>query len=351
LSSASGRVAERRGFLLELEDDEGRSGFGEALPLPHFGGEDLAACERALRASLPGLPGLWRESPEERPLPPALSQAPVARAACESARLVLDAEQRGLSLAEALVGSSGKAAPTVPISTLVAGEEPDEIARSVRAGLARGIQSFKLKLAVLPFAHDLERVAALRGAAGPSAELRLDANGAWDVRRALGCLEELAQYDIRWIEQPVANARDLARVREGSPIAVAADELVSSVDAAAELLSARAADVLVLKLSPLGGPAAALEVARLAREEGVTTVVTSFLDSSLGIRVALHAASALCTETASGLDTAVLLADDLVSALELRAGHAALGAAAGLGCAPTAAALARLCVPLEECRA
>jgi o-succinylbenzoate synthase len=347
LSNAHGEIRERRGFLLALEDGEGRRSFGEALPLPHFAGEAHAACERALRAALPRLVGPC----EEAELEATLAGAPVARAACEIAGLTLAAAERGRPLAAELAAVGSKPAATVAVCALVAGDDPGAVARSARAALARGIEAFKLKVGALPLERDVERVAALRAEIGEGAELRLDANAAWSEAQAVDRLDALAPFAPRFVEQPVAGVAALARLRARTPIPVAADELVASSAAAQELVARGGADWLVLKLPPLGGPRRTLALARESERAGMPVVVSSFLDSSLGIRAALHVAAALGLEAACGVDTAGLLADDLVPGLALHAGRATPGEAAGLGVAPDPAALARLGRVVAEARA
>ena len=101
------------------------------------------------------------------------------------------------------------------------------------------------------------------------------------------------------------------------------------------LLDAAAADVLVLKPAAVGGLRPAWRIAEHARRANVTVVVTSFLDSSLGIAAALQLASALPdSPLASGLATAELLANDLAPPLAIRDGAMILPDAPGLGVSP-----------------
>jgi len=183
-------------------------------------------------------------------------------------------------------------------------------------------------------------VAAVREAVPAETAIRLDANGAFGEAEALRALERLAPHGIDFVEQPVAAAEVacLARVRAASPIRVAADEAVTGIAGARALIDARAADVLVLKPPTLGGPAATLAVAALATGTGLEVVVTSLIDSSLGIAAALHCAAALPRSLACGLATAHLLERDLAAGIPVRGGSMALPERAGLGVAPDASA-------------
>lgn len=169
----------------------------------------------------------------------------------------------------------------------------------------------KMKVGRADPAADVDRVARLRDALGPTTVIRLDANGAWDVETAIGFLDAVAPYDLEFVEQPVATMDDLAAVRRRSAVAVAADECVRSVADARRLRASGAADVLVLKVQPLGGVRAALAVADAA---GRPVVVTSMFETSIGLAAGLALACALPDPPlACGLATLDRIAGDVVS--------------------------------------
>lgn len=179
-----------------------------------------------------------------------------------------------------------------------------------------GCRTVKVKVADpgqgLP--DDVARVAAARAYLGPEGRVRVDANGAWSMDEAERAVHALAPYDLEYVEQPCATVDELAEVREriaylGIPIA--ADESVRKADDPLAVARAGAADLLVVKAQPLGGVAAAL---RLVREAGLPVVVSSALDTSVGISMGLHLAAAIPTlEFDCGLATASLLAADVTS--------------------------------------
>ncbi len=159
-------------------------------------------------------------------------------------------------------------------------------------------------------ARGVALVAAVREAVGPATRLRVDVNGRWDVDTAVDLIGRLSVYDLEYVEQPVMTLDDLARVRRRVSVPVAADECVRSVADARRLRALDAADVVVLKQQPLGGVRAALEVAEAA---GVPAVVTSMMETSVGIGAGLALAAALPElPYACGLATAPFLAGDVV---------------------------------------
>ena len=205
----------------------------------------------------------------------------------------------------------------VPVNATV----PAVAAADVDAVLARfpGCTTAKVKVAQTGqvLADDVDRVAAVRAALGPSGRVRVDANGAWDVTAALDALTALAPFDLEYAEQPCARVAELAELRTalaraGVDVAVAADESVRKAEDPMRVALAGAADVVVLKTAPLRGVAPALEVAAAC---GLPVVVSSALDTSVGIRAGLALAAALPElPYACGLATVGLLADDVAAA-------------------------------------
>jgi len=179
------------------------------------------------------------------------------------------------------------------------------------AALAAGFADVKVKVGVDVGSVDVDRVAAVRNAIGPSGRLRVDANGAWDVEKAVSMIGRLAPFDIELVEQPVASLEDLAHVRRRVEVPVAADECVRTLADARRLATLHAADALVVKVQPLGGIAATLDVVAAA---GVAVIVSSMYETSVGLAAGLALAAALDElPYACGLGTAELFAADVVT--------------------------------------
>ena len=331
----------REGVLVQLEDTTGAVGYGEAMPLPNFGTETLKRCAEALErlagefvsTEVGDLASLGDRIFGITP------DAPAARCAIEVALLDLTARRRDATLCELLCetfSSAPRPRERVEVNALIAEDIPDIAARAAQRAAKAGFATFKLKVGAGPIERDVERVAAVRSAIPDGAALRLDANAAWKESEAVLALERLAPFAIEFVEQPVPH-RDiasLARVRAASPIPIAADEAVTGIAAAGEIIAAGAADVLVLKPPTLGGPTATLRIAARAAQAGLETVVTSFIDSSVGVAAALHCASALPRSLACGLATASLFEADLAPCMPLRDGVMSPPGPSGLGIAP-----------------
>ena len=202
----------------------------------------------------------------------------------------------------------------VPVNATV----PAVPAGSVGEVLARfpGCTTAKVKVAERgqALADDVDRVAAVRDVLGREGRVRVDANGAWSVDAAREALAALAPYDLEYAEQPCASVEELRDLRitlarNGIDVPIAADESIRKAEDPLRVRDLRAADVVVVKVAPLGGVRAALGV---VEESGLPAVVSSALDTSVGISSGVALAAALPgLDYACGLGTVALLEGDV----------------------------------------
>lgn len=201
----------------------------------------------------------------------------------------------------------------IPVNVTVPAVGPDE-ARAMVA--ASGCTTAKVKVAEpgQTLADDEARLEAVRDALGAAGRIRVDANAAWDADSAIAALRRLdrAAGGLEYAEQPCRTVEELARVRRAQHVPIAADEAVRLAADPMAVVRAEACDVVVLKVAPLGGVRAALE---LAERVGLPVVVSSALETSIGLAAGLALAAALPElPYACGLATARLLAADVVRA-------------------------------------
>jgi o-succinylbenzoate synthase len=199
----------------------------------------------------------------------------------------------------------------IPVNCIVPAIGPERAFEIVRAS---GCATAKVKVADHPDAlgEDLARVEAVRAALGPSGAVRVDANGRWDVDTAVRSLRALerAAGGLQYAEQPCPTIEELALVRRRSEVRIAADESIRQAGDPLRVALAGAADVAVIKCTPLGGVRRALAVAEAA---GLPCVVSSALETSVGLAAQLALAAALPElDLACGLDTLSLLRFDVV---------------------------------------
>jgi O-succinylbenzoate synthase len=199
---------------------------------------------------------------------------------------------------------------SVPVNVTVPAVGPERAHEIVRAS---GCRTAKVKVAEpgQSPAEDLARVEAVRDALGPGGAIRVDANAAWDVDTAVARLRELDRVGLEYAEQPCPTLADLAALRRRIDVRIAADEVVRRAADPRRVALREAADVVVLKVQPLGGVRAALEV---AEAHGLPCVVSSALESSVGIAAGVALAAALPElPFACGLATVALFTADVTS--------------------------------------
>ena len=268
----SGLWREREGVLVRLTDAEGRVGWGEVAPLPWFGTESVDAAAAGLAAL-----GEWGDSERFASVPAALGCL-----------------RQALFSAEQDLGEAGVASAVTSIgvaSLLPAG----------RAALAlipprvdAGFRVFKWKVGVEDIADELALLDDVCAALPAGAKLRLDANGAWDRRRAERWLERCAERPVEYVEQPVAaDARGSADLMLGLatdfPTVLALDESVAGEADLERWLGLGWPGVFVIKPLLLARPSIAL--AGLAKVQA-RVVFSSALETAVGARAVLRQAFA-----------------------------------------------------------
>lgn len=199
----------------------------------------------------------------------------------------------------------------VPVNATVPAVGPEQAAAVVRAS---GCGTAKVKVAERgqTLADDLARVEAVRDVLGSDGRVRVDANGGWSVDDAVAAIRALdAVGSLEYVEQPCASVEELAAVRRRVDVPVAADESIRRADDPYRVRDLEAADVAVLKVQPLGGVRACL---RLADDIGLPVVVSSAVESSVGLAAGVALAAALPDlPYACGLGTTSLLAGDVTT--------------------------------------
>jgi o-succinylbenzoate synthase len=226
-----------------------------------------------------------------------------------------DAEAAGwlaTAVEQAALGWPAPLRDRIPVNVTVPAVDPERAGRIVADS---GCATAKVKVADHPGSldEDLARVAAVRAALGPGGAIRVDANAVWDVPTAVRHIVALdrAAGGLQYVEQPCAEIAELATVRRQVSVPVAADESIRRAEDPTRVALAGAADIAVIKCTPLGGVRRAL---RVAGEAGLPCVVSSALETGVGLAAQLALAGALPSlELACGLGTLSLLTGDLLA--------------------------------------
>ena len=310
----------REGVIVEIEAAENLIGVGEIAPLPQFGGSTILECLAALKAFGPALTGLE--------LPDALSHVYAALrrghipapTACGLEVALLDAlgQARQCSVSMLLCDISAPLPrTTIAVNAVIGAATLEQAIKQARQAIDAGFQCVKLKVGHGP-KQDVELVDAVRTSIGSAVQLRLDANEGWTLEQAVQVLRVCEALDIQYVEQPLP-AGDLAGMRElrqrvSVPLAV--DEALRNMASAQQVLEAEAADVFIIKPQLAGGLRAGQELISLAQQSRIQCVITSAMETGIGLAGAAHLAAAspaiTTTSMACGLATAGLFVDDLI---------------------------------------
>jgi o-succinylbenzoate synthase len=306
LATARGDVASRKGWLVKVKAPDGLEGLGEATPLPDAGTEApdvcLAALEAATAREFPLPQHIWDVDGWLNAMGVRL-KTPAARFALETAALDVLARRARVPLARLL---DPNARNSTAVNALVSSAE--EAQRAAGEGYA----TLKLKVGMDDTA-DLHRTEAVARAVGRDVTLRLDANGGWDLTRAVGFLTRVSGLPVEHCEDPLPRPTDVDALRAQVHTPIAADAWLTDVMVAEDLVRNHRVDVLVLKPAVLGGLIPALALAQRAVSLGVRCVVTSTLDGTVARLAAAHLACALPGEPrAAGLSTGRLFSSETI---------------------------------------
>jgi o-succinylbenzoate synthase len=319
--TAAGTLTRREMVLLRLRDEEGLSGLGEAVPLSLRGGATLAQIVEELQRL-----GEHETLDEATLRSGATALSAPARCAALTALLDLRGRRAG-----AEGGRAAGPSPSVRCNATLAAGDPASVVSAAESWAADGFSTFKLKLGT---GDDAAQVRAVREALGPRARIRVDANAAWDVETAKRTLGELEPYEVELAEQPVATLEEAMEVARSTAIPLAGDESIENRADAERADAMEAFRMTGVKLSKVGGPEAAIEIA-----EVLPAYLSSALDGPVGIAAAAQVAATLdenagdeSLDLAHGLATQRLFAATVASSeCELRGDALYLPPGPGLG--------------------
>lgn len=322
LRTAAGTFTQRPSFLVSIEI-AGVTGWGEATPLPEFGGEGERECLHALKYLVEQTRRLsdelsGRALTDSRGAITLLQKlewtTPTARFAIETALFDLAAQQLGTSIANLLNPNS---AMKIAVNALA--DSPAD----ARACVEEGFRTLKIKVGVDAPDADIERVRAIRNAVGESIALRIDANAAWSEETARHVLQSLPFIEL--CEQPVRDLDAIVRLASAHPIGL--DEGLAEAHAKDSIPSNV---IAVIKPALVGGITQAMQIAKRAR----AAYVTSGFEGPIGRAAAAHIAAALPAQThAHGLAMGRFF-DDAPSKFDPREGFIHVPAVGGLGVTP-----------------
>jgi len=321
-TTAHGILNARQGAIVEIVTNDDLTGVGEIAPMPEFAGDDLLTALAPLPLLSSQLLG-WELLDAINFLYTEATELP-ATTLCglEGALLDVIGKAMGCGVMDAMghVGAMGHAgainrAPTVAVNVVIGALSIENTVARAREAMQAGYSCIKLKVGGERQEVEIERIAAVRTAIGSDMHLRLDANEGWTFAESISILSQCAPYAIQYVEQPLpaGDLDGMHTLRYNVPVPIAADEAIYDLESARRVLAHDAAAVLIIKPQLAGGLHVGRQIISEATQHGVQCVITSTIETGVGIAGALHLAAASPEITLEcGLATLHLLADDLL---------------------------------------
>lgn len=320
--TSRGVYTERRSWLVSASDG-GTVGHGECAPLPDLSCDALPNYEEVLR-------GFCDEVERKGEIPyETMRDYPSMLFGLETAMLELRGERRVVRGESPLLFDTAfsRGEVGIPINGLVWMGSYEEMLQRMEKKLEQGFRCVKLKVGAIDFDRELDLVKRIRERFSfHDVELRLDANGGFRPDEALYKLELLSQYAIHSIEQPV-KAKQWALMAElcrDAPLPIALDEEligINTPEAKRQMLRIIKPAYIVLKPSLHGGMMGCREWIDIAREEGISSWITSALESNVGLNAIAQFCSSVYGDSITmpqGLGTGQLFTDNIPMPLEIR---------------------------------
>lgn len=293
-------------LIVEIVDEDGQSGYGEAPQVWAVTGASVAGACACVEDVLGPL--LIGRAPDELLVLCALVRRAVvgneaAKSAVDTAMHDLAARRMSVPLVRWLGGADRRVRTDV---TLALGATED-LAKVARRRVGEGFTVLKLKVGA-DASNDLDRVREVCSAVGPQVRVRLDANQGWTPREAVRVIRGIEDggLGVEFVEQPVArwDLDGLAWVHDRVDLPIMADESVFDARDLVSVIQRRAADLVNVKLAKCGGLRAARTLLDLCGEYGIGTMIGSMMETTVGVTAAASLAAAYGTDVVCDLDAA-----------------------------------------------
>lgn len=302
-------------ILVKITCDNGIIGWGEAPPTHVITGDSLASIhytiDRVIRPILKGaeLSSFARIFTQ---LENVIVHNTSAKAAVDMALYDCLAQAANQPLYQYLGGDRTQIENDYTVSV----NEKDQMQKDAKLYTENGFRILKVKVGKDLAEKDIERVAAVRKAAGEDVLIRLDANQGWTAKEAVKAITKMEELglNIELVEQPVPayDITGLKYITEHTATPIMADEAVFSVHDARRVLEMGAADLINIKLMKSGGIHQAIKIANLCEAYGVSCMTGSMIETKLGITAAAHFAASHPAVTRFDFDAPLMLSDDIL---------------------------------------
>lgn len=257
--------------VVQVECDSGITGFGECCTA---GSNYLEGFPGGVRAAIQELaPIIVGLDPRETAVVNhVMDQAMAGQLAAKSAIDIACWDAKGRSLGESVTLLLGGCFhDSLPSFDAISMDTPERMADYARAMKEAGYTRYQLKLGADPRV-DADRVRGITQSIGSWDFITCDANAHWTLPEAMQMIRMLDEFDV-FVEQPCRTLAQVADVRSRTHLPILVDEVVTGVSALLDVIEARAADAINLKLTRVGGLTKARQIRDLAQLCGLRIVV------------------------------------------------------------------------------
>ncbi len=287
-------------IILKANNDKGNTHFAEISPLPNFSKESIDDCENILQNTFANKFKLPVEFDNLKNTLSAFDKTPSLKFAFE--QFVLNSyflENREMYFN--LVKQS-----KIKINALLSIGEVKETIKKADDFIDKGFDTIKIKIGRNSFENDLEIIKRIKEKYADRINLRLDANGIWDCNEAIDKLQQLTEFCIEFIEQPVELKDELINLAAVWETPIAPDESIETYEDAIEFIESGYFDFIVLKPSIRMGIFDTIKIIKFAEEKNVNVIITSAFETAIGRSVLLYLASLTKHKFAHGLGVELL---------------------------------------------
>jgi o-succinylbenzoate synthase len=309
-STSNNTLAQRKIIIVQIEDENGNLGYGEAAPLPEFGSESYDEVEKALQQSKELLLEKQIDAQIESfiKILDSFSSAPTAQSALEQAVFTLLNQQENKSIFNRLpVPQTFE----IELNGLIGLNSPQQAAEIALVLRENGYKTIKLKVGRSNFSADLQLLKIIRKTIKDKLNIRLDVNGKWTLDEAAANLNMLREFNIQYVEQPVNKLEDLKILANKNIIPIAADESIRNISDAKEALDNSEIKFVVVKPMLFGGILKTLSLFELAEQYSKEIIISSSFESALGYSNLVYLSSVLNSSLAQGISTLNYFSNDL----------------------------------------
>ena len=326
------QLASRSGWLIELTTETGLSGYGDCAPLPSAGTENLLQAYRYLEMYSENFQPITASEALQKL--PSTQSTPAARCGIETALLDLISQSEQQTLRSWL---SPDARNAIPVNSMIGALDKDKFREAMHA-VNQGYQVLKLKLGMNELNDDIQYLEDLCLHLPEQIKIRLDANGSWSYKQAEYFIKAIQHLPVESIEEPLHEPElsTLGKLQDSTSIALALDETRGKFKMEM-LLKCQAVHRLIIKPTACGGLLASLDLAKRAEFHDIEVVLTSTIESAVGLQAAAQVAAVISSTgnaLAHGLATSDWLLENVAAAPEINHGTLRLPDTYGLGVSP-----------------